>query len=126
MKIASLIAIAALTFSSFTEAVPSPRTKAPQFKSVPSVINGEFKPVSLNDYKDKYLVIVFYPFDFTYVCPTELISFSENLQKFKDLNAEIIGVSTDSHHTHLAWIKTPREEGGLGKIDYPLLADISK
>jgi peroxiredoxin (alkyl hydroperoxide reductase subunit C) len=80
----------------------------------------------LNDYKGKYLVIVFYPFDFTYVCPTELISFSENLQKFKDIGAEVIGVSTDSHHTHLAWIKTERKIGGLGKLNYPLLADISK
>lgn len=69
---------------------------------------------------------MFYPFDFTYVCPTELISFSDRLKEFKDIGAEVIGVSTDSHFTHLAWIKTARTEGGLGKIDYPLLADISK
>ena len=80
----------------------------------------------MDDYKGKYLVLVFYPFDFTYVCPTELIAFSENIQQFKDINAEVLGISTDSHFTHLAWIKTPRTEGGLGKIDYPLLADISK
>jgi len=72
------------------------------------------------------LVMVFYPFDFTYVCPTELISFSEHVKAFKEINTEVIGVSTDSHFTHLAWLKTPRAEGGLGKIDYPLLADISK
>ena len=91
-----------------------------------AVINQEFKTVSLDDYKGKYLVLVFYPFDFTYVCPTELIAFSENIKQFKDINAEVLGISTDSHFTHLAWIKTPRTEGGLGKIDYPLLADISK
>lgn len=91
-----------------------------------AVKDGEFTNVSLSDYAGKYLVVVFYPFDFTYVCPTELISFSDNLPKFRELGAEVIGVSTDSHFTHLAWIKTARENGGLGKIDYPLLADISK
>ena len=69
---------------------------------------------------------MFYPFDFTYVCPTELIAFSEAVAQFDQVHAKIIGVSTDSHHTHLAWVKTPRTEGGLGKIDYPLLADFSK
>ena len=70
--------------------------------------------------------MLFYPFDFTYVCPTELIAFSEAIPKFKELDAEILGVSTDSHFTHLAWIKTPRDQGGLGKLNYPLLADITK
>ena len=78
------------------------------------MINGEFKTVSLSDYKGKYVVLVFYPFDFTYVCPTELISFSENLKKFEEIGATVLGISTDSHHTHLAWTKTPRTEGGLG------------
>ena len=72
------------------------------------------------------MVLVFYPFDFTYVCPTELISFSENVSKFKELGAEVIGISTDSHFTHLAWLKQNRADGGLGKIEYPLIADISK
>ena len=103
-----------------------PRHVAPQFKNINAVIGQEFKTVSLDDYKGKYLVLVFYPFDFTYVCPTELISFSDNMSKFKEIGAEVLGISTDSHFTHLAWIKTPRTEGGLGKIDYPLLADISK
>ena len=80
----------------------------------------------MSDYKGKYLVMVFYPFDFTYVCPTELISFSDNLQKFKDLNTNVLGVSTDSHFTHLAWLKQSRQEGGLGGLSYPLLADINK
>jgi len=71
-------------------------------------------------------VVIFYPFDFTYVCPTELVAFSEALKDFREIGAEVIGISTDSHHTHLAWVKTPRTEGGLGEINYPLLADISK
>lgn len=74
-----------------------------------------FKKLSLDDYQNKYVVLVFYPFDFTYVCPTELIAFSEALPKFRELGAEVLGVSTDSHFTHLAWIKTPKNEGGLGK-----------
>lgn len=104
-----------------------PRQKAPDFKNVNAVdTNQEFTQLSLADYKGKYVVVLFYPFDFTYVCPTELIAFSDNVQKFKELGAEVIGVSTDSHFTHLAWLKTPRTEGGLGKINYPLVADISK
>ena len=90
------------------------------------MLNGEFSKVSLSDYKGKYLVMVFYPFDFTYVCPTELISFSDNLKKFQDIGAEVVGISTDSHFTHLAWLKQARSEGGLGSLNYPLLADISK
>lgn len=70
--------------------------------------------------------MLFYPFDFTYVCPTELIAFSEAMAEFRSIGAEVLGVSTDSHFTHLAWIKAARTEGGLGKIEYPLLADISK
>lgn len=70
--------------------------------------------------------MLFYPFDFTYVCPTELIAFSEAMPEFRKIGVEVIGISTDSHFTHLAWIKAPRNEGGLGQIEYPLLADISK
>ena len=103
-----------------------PRDKAPEFKNVPAVMGEEFTKVSLSDYLGKYVVLIFYPFDFTYVCPTELIAFSEAVSKFKDINTEIIGISTDSHFTHLAWIKTPRTEGGLGKIAYPLVGDFSQ
>lgn len=61
----------------------------------------------------EYTILIFYPFDFTYVCPTELLAFSDNIDKFKKLNVQIIGISTDSHHTHLAWTKTPRDQGGV-------------
>lgn len=105
---------------------PVPRTVAPYFSNLNAVVNGEFQTLSLSDFQDKYVVLVFYPFDFTYVCPTELIAFSDRILEFKQLGAEVLGVSTDSHYTHLAWLKTKRTEGGLGKISYPLIADISK
>ncbi len=102
-----------------------PRQKAPFFQAT-AVFDGKFTKVSLTDYVQKYLVILFYPFDFTYVCPTELISFSDSLNKFKAINADVIAISTDSHFTHLAWTKTPRNQGGVGDLKFPLLADISK
>ena len=103
-----------------------PRQHAPDFQNVNSVVDGGFKKISLGDYKGKYVVLLFYPFDFTYVCPTELISFSDSMTKFRELDTEVLGISTDSHFTHLAWTRTPRTEGGVGKLDFPLLADISK
>ena len=103
-----------------------PREMAPDFKDVNALEGTSFTTKSLSDYRGKYLVMLFYPFDFTYVCPTELIAFSESMPLFKEINTEVLGVSTDSHFTHLAWVKTPRNEGGLGQINYPLLADISK
>ena len=125
MKFYQLFALAASALLSVSaEAVT--REQAPKFHNIPAVVNNDFTQISLDDYKGKYVVLVFYPFDFTYVCPTELISFSDNIKKFQDLGAEILGVSTDSHFTHLAWIKTARENGGLGQINYPLLADITK
>ncbi len=102
-----------------------PRRPAPYWSGI-AVDNMKFRKISSEQYKGKYLIVLFYPFDFTYVCPTELISFSENIQKFKEMNTEIVGISTDSHYTHLAWIKTPRSKGGVGKIQFPLVADISK
>ena len=103
-----------------------PRDFAPAFTNVKAVSNKEFVDISLADYKEKYTVLLFYPFDFTYVCPTELIAFSESTKAFSEINAHVLGVSTDSHFTHLAWVNTPRSDGGLGQIDFPLLADISK
>ena len=114
----------------FTEVAMSstlkPRDFAPVFTKVKAVQNKEFVDLSLEDFRGKYLVLLFYPFDFTYVCPTELIAFSESTNLFKDINSTVLGVSTDSHFTHLAWVNTPRTEGGLGNINFPLLADISK
>jgi len=97
---------------------------APFFEGL-AVINGEFKEISLTDFKDKYLVLLFYPLDFTFVCPTEIIGFSDRIQDFKSINTEVVAISVDSQFTHLAWINTPREQGGLGKVQIPLLSDLT-
>ena len=102
-----------------------PRQKAPYWSGI-AVENEKFVRKNSEEYKGKYLVIIFYPYDFAYVCPTELISFSENLPQFREAGAEVVGISTDSHYTHLAWIKTPRSQGGVGRLAFPLVADISK
>jgi len=99
--------------------------KAPDF-AADAVIGGDFKNIKLSDYKGKWLVLFFYPLDFTFVCPTEITAFSDRIQDFKKLNAEVLGCSVDSKFSHLAWINTARKEGGLGKIEYPLLADLTK
>lgn len=98
---------------------------APEFHGQ-AVIGKEFKEIKLSDYKGRWVVLFFYPLDFTFVCPTEIVTFSDNYSKFKELNAEIIGVSVDSHFTHLAWVNTSRKQGGLGELCYPLLSDLSK
>lgn len=95
---------------------------APNF-SGNAVVNGDFKTISLGDYKGKYLVFFFYPLDFTFVCPTELIAFSDRVEEFRAMNCEVVACSTDSHFSHLAWINTPRKQGGLGEMNIPLLAD---
>jgi alkyl hydroperoxide reductase subunit AhpC len=76
--------------------------------------------------KGKYLVLFFYPLDFTFVCPTEIVAFHEKVAAFAAVGADVVGVSVDSPFTHLAWKNTPRNKGGLGEIDFPLLADLSK
>lgn len=99
--------------------------EAPEFKGQ-AVVNGDIKEISLSDFKGKWKVLFFYPLDFTFVCPTEITSFSDKVQMFKDMNCEVIGCSVDSQFSHLAWTKQPRNDGGLGEINYPLLADITK
>merc|ERR1712050_182227 len=99
---------------------------APNFAGTAVVPSGEFKEIKLSDYKGKYLVLFFYPLDFTFVCPTEIIAFSDRIDEFKALDTEVVGVSVDSQFSHLAWINTPRKQGGLGEMKYPLLADITK
>ncbi|RHY22959.1 hypothetical protein DYB34_007108 [Aphanomyces astaci] len=103
-----------------------PRKPAPSFTNVNAVVGEKFTKISLDDYKGKWLVMFFYPFDFTFVCPTEIVSFSDSVGLFQAINTEVIAVSTDSHHTHLAWIKTPRDKGGLGEMNIPIVADVSK
>ena len=98
---------------------------APNFTG-DAVIDGEFKSISLSDYKGKYVVLFFYPLDFTFVCPSEIIAFHNHVGEFKSRNCEVLGVSVDSHFTHAAWRNTPVENGGIGAIDYPLIADLTK
>ncbi len=98
---------------------------APDF-TTDAVVGGEFKQIKLADYKGKWVVLYFYPLDFTFVCPTEITAFSDRIADFKKLNAEVLACSVDSKFSHLAWINTPRNQGGLGKLENPLLADLNK
>lgn len=99
---------------------------APDFEAV-AVFDQEFAKVKLSDYLDKkYVVLFFYPLDFTFVCPTEITAFSDNFDKFAELNTEILGVSVDSEFSHLAWLQTERDAGGLGDLRYPLVSDLKK
>nr|UNJ16373.1 2-cys peroxiredoxin [Boldiaceae sp.] len=99
--------------------------KAPDFRGI-AVYDQEFIEIKLTDFLGKYLVLFFYPLDFTFVCPTEIIAFSEKHALFESLNAQVLGVSIDSEYSHLAWIQTERKQGGLGDLTYPLLSDIKR
>ncbi|MBR8833619.1 MAG: peroxiredoxin [Stigonema ocellatum SAG 48.90 = DSM 106950] len=99
--------------------------QAPDFTAT-AVVDQEFKTVKLSDYRGKYVVLFFYPLDFTFVCPTEITAFSDRYEDFKKLNTEILGVSVDSEFSHLAWIQTDRKSGGVGDLNYPLVSDIRK
>lgn len=100
--------------------------QAPDF-SATAVMNGDFKEnFKLSDYRGKYVLFFFYPLDFTFVCPTELHAFQEKLENFKKLNCEVIGCSVDSHHSHHAWLRTPKKDGGIEGVHYPLVSDINK
>ena len=100
--------------------------EAPDFKAQAVMPDNSFKEISLSDYRGKYVVLFFYPLDFTFVCPSEIIAFDKRLAEFKSRNVEVIGVSIDSHFSHLAWKKTEINNGGIGNVQYPLIADIDK
>jgi len=99
---------------------------APDFTAQAVMPDNSFAELSLSSYRGKYVILLFYPLDFTFVCPSEIIAFDRALAKFKEKNAEIVGVSVDSHYTHYAWRQTPRDKGGIGEIGYPLVADLDK
>lgn len=99
---------------------------APDFAAQAVMGDNAFEELKLSSYRGKYVILFFYPLDFTFVCPSEIIAFNDRLDEFHAKDTEIIGVSVDSHYTHLAWKKTPREEGGIGDIRYPLVADLNK
>ncbi|MFZ4728322.1 MAG: peroxiredoxin [Pseudanabaena sp.] len=100
---------------------------APDFEA-DAVVDQEFTKIKLSSYqKNKYVVLFFYPLDFTFVCPTEVIAFSDRYAEFAKLNTEVIGISVDSKYAHLAWIQTSLADGGLGgDIKCPLVSDLTK
>ncbi len=100
--------------------------QAPDFKAQAVMPDGSFKELTLSEFKGKTVVLFFYPLDFTFVCPSEIIAFHNKVAEFKSRNCELIGVSVDSHFTHLAWRNTPVDKGGIGAIAYPLVADLTK
>ncbi|HWS54107.1 MAG TPA: peroxiredoxin [Pyrinomonadaceae bacterium] len=101
---------------------PAPDFDMPSTKNIEKLNEN----VRLSDYQGKWVVLLFYPLDFTFVCPTELTTFSERLDDFEGIGAEVIGVSTDSVHSHRAWLRTPREQNGVEGLRYPLASDITK
>eukprot|EP00241_Pyramimonas_parkeae_P010534 CAMPEP_0114224596 /NCGR_PEP_ID=MMETSP0058-20121206/197_1 /TAXON_ID=36894 /ORGANISM="Pyramimonas parkeae, CCMP726" /LENGTH=243 /DNA_ID=CAMNT_0001335093 /DNA_START=91 /DNA_END=822 /DNA_ORIENTATION=- len=106
-------------------AAPLVGSTAPDF-TAEAVFDQEFMTCKLSDYRGKYVVLFFYPLDFTFVCPTEITAFSDRYEEFSSLNTEVLGVSVDSQFSHLAWIQTERKAGGLGDLAYPLVADLKK
>ncbi|MDY3553074.1 peroxiredoxin [Gemmata sp. JC717] len=107
--------------------MPAQVTKeAPDF-TAKAVVNGQIvNEYKLSSNRGKYTILFFYPLDFTFVCPTEIIAFSDRIAEFEKRNCQVVGVSVDSHYSHLAWIETPRAKGGLGELKYPLVADLTK
>lgn len=99
---------------------------APDFTAEAVLKDGSFAKITLSQFKGKYVLLFFYPLDFTFVCPTEIIAFSERVKEFNDLGVEVIGVSVDSQFSHLAWRNVPRDQGGIGPIQYSLVADLDK
>jgi peroxiredoxin (alkyl hydroperoxide reductase subunit C) len=99
--------------------------RAPHFEGE-AAKDGEIVKISLDDYRGRWLVLFFYPLDFTFVCPTEIVAFSEQYAQFSKVGADVLGVSVDSVHTHLAYMRTPRDQAGVGELNYPLLSDLSK
>jgi peroxiredoxin (alkyl hydroperoxide reductase subunit C) len=99
--------------------------KAPYFEG-DAVIGADFKKISLNDFKGRHLCLFFYPLDFTFVCPTELHAFSEKIEEFQKRNCDVLACSIDSKFSHAAWLRTPKTEGGIQGVKYPILADIHK
>jgi peroxiredoxin (alkyl hydroperoxide reductase subunit C) len=99
---------------------PAPDFNMPSTKNIDTLDEN----VKLSDYKGKWLILMFYPLDFTFVCPTELIHFSDRLDEFQGVGAEVVGISTDSVHSHRAWLKTPKDKNGIEGVKYPIASDV--
>ena len=100
--------------------------EAPDFTAQAVMPDNSFAEFKLSDNRGKYTVLFFYPLDFTFVCPSEIIAFDKAVASFKERNCELVGVSVDSHFSHWAWRNTPRSKGGIGEIQFPLVADLNK
>lgn len=100
--------------------------QAPDFTAEAVMPDNTFGAITLSALKGKYVLLLFYPLDFTFVCPSEILAFNKKLAEFKSKNCEVIGVSVDSKFTHLAWKNTPVEKGGIGNIQFPLVQDLNK
>lgn len=101
---------------------------APDFTATAVMPDNSFdENFTLSSFRGKsYVVLFFYPLDFTFVCPSELIAFDNRIEKFKEHNVQVIGCSVDSHFSHLAWRNTPVNQGGIGQVRYPIVADLTK
>jgi len=100
--------------------------EAPNFTATAVMPDNAFGELKLSHYRGKHVILFFYPLDFTFVCPSEIIAFNKKLSEFKSRDCEVIGTSTDSEFSHLAWKNTPVKKGGIGKVQFPLVADITK
>ena len=100
--------------------------QAPDFTAQAVMPNNTFADLTLSSTRGKYVVLFFYPLDFTFVCPSEILAFDRKLAEFKKRNCEVIGISVDSQYTHLAWKSTPLREGGLGDVQFPMVSDLKK
>jgi len=100
--------------------------QAPDFKATAVMPDDSFADIQLSDYRGKYVLLFFYPLDFTFVCPSEILAFDRAIDEFDKRNTQVIGVSVDSQYSHFAWRNTPIEQGGIGKVRFPLVADLKK
>lgn len=100
--------------------------QAPDFTAQAVMPDNSFQELTLSKYRGSHVLLFFYPLDFTFVCPSEILAFDKELEKFKQRDCEVIGASVDSHYTHLAWKKTPRNQGGIGDVQYPIVSDLDK
>ena len=100
--------------------------QAPEFEAETVMPNNSFEKISLSSFRGKYVLVFFYPLDFTFVCPSEILAFNRQVEDFKAKKCEVLGISVDSVYTHLAWKNTPVDQGGIGPIQFPLVSDLSK
>src|SRR3972149_9979449 len=100
--------------------------EAPDFSAQAVMEDGTVKELKLSDLRGKYVVLFFCPLDFTFVCPSELVALSDRIGEFKAKDVQVLGISVDSHFSHITWRKTSRKKGGIGEISFPLVSDLDK